>query len=63
MDTAVKEVVGHYIGGQTVSGSSGRFGDVYNPATGDVARTVALASADEVRRAIDNRCCTVIASC
>lgn len=54
MDTAVKEVVGHYIGGQTVSGSSGRFGDVYNPATGDVARTVALASADEVRRAIDN---------
>ena len=54
MDTAVKEVVGHYIGGQTISGSSGRFGDVYNPATGDVARTVALASADEVRRAIDN---------
>ena len=54
MDTAVKEVVGHYIGGQLVSGSSGRFGDVYNPATGDVARTVALASADEVRRAIDN---------
>ena len=54
MDTAVKEEVGHYIGGRVVSGSSGRYGDVYNPATGEVARQVALASADEVRHAIAN---------
>ena len=54
MDTAVKEEVGHYIGGRVVSGSSGRYGDVYNPATGEVARQVALASAEEVRHAIAN---------
>ena len=47
MDKAVKEEVGHYIGGRVVSGSSGRYGDVYNPATGEVARQVALASADD----------------
>ena len=54
MGAAVKEVVGHYIGGQAVAGTSARFGDVFNPATGEVARNVALASADEVRSAIEN---------
>ena len=36
MGAAVKEVVGHYIGGQAVAGTSARFGDVFNPATGEV---------------------------
>ena len=54
MDTAGKEEVGHYIGGRGVSGSSGRYGDVSNPAPGEVARQVALASAEEVRHAIAN---------
>ena len=63
MDTAVKEEVGHYIGGRVVSGSSGRYGDVYNPATGEVARQVALASADEVRdisEALNRQLCLLI---
>ena len=42
----------HYIGGKKVAGASGRFGDVTNPATGEVIRQVPLASADEVRGAI-----------
>ena len=42
----------HYIDGKTVEGTSGRFGDVFNPATGDIAAQVPLASADEVRAAI-----------
>ena len=54
MDVAVKEVVGHYVGGRPVAGTSDRFGDIYNPATGQVVRTVALASADEVRSVIAN---------
>ena len=42
----------HFIGGQRVAGTSGRFGDVYNPATGQVTKQCPLASGDEVRAAI-----------
>ena len=44
--------VGHYIGGRTVASTSGRRQAVYNPSTGAVARQVALASTDEVGRAV-----------
>lgn len=46
--------VGHFIGGKTVSGTSGRFGDVFNPSTGEVQAKVALASKAEVEAAIAN---------
>ncbi len=42
----------HFIDGEIVEGASGRTADVFNPATGEVSGQVALASADEVRRAI-----------
>ena len=35
----------HYVNGRHVAGTGGRFGDVYNPATGEVAARVPLASA------------------
>ena len=44
----------HFIGGRHVKGTSGRFGDVYNPATGEVQAKVPLASAAEVRAAVEN---------
>jgi malonate-semialdehyde dehydrogenase (acetylating)/methylmalonate-semialdehyde dehydrogenase len=44
--------VGHYIGGRTLPGASGRRQAVYNPSTGAVARQVALASVDEVAAAV-----------
>jgi malonate-semialdehyde dehydrogenase (acetylating)/methylmalonate-semialdehyde dehydrogenase len=44
--------VGHFIDGAPVAGTSGRRQSVYNPATGQVARQVALASADEVSAAV-----------
>jgi malonate-semialdehyde dehydrogenase (acetylating) / methylmalonate-semialdehyde dehydrogenase len=44
--------IGHYIGGRTVPGASGRQQAVYNPSTGKVARQVALASTDEVNAAV-----------
>ena len=43
----------HYIGGQKVAGGSDRFGDVYDPATGQVAKRVPFASKAEVERAIE----------
>ena len=49
--TATAEV-GHYIGGRAVAATSGRRQPVYNPATGAVARQVALASAQEVDAAV-----------
>ena len=44
--------VGHYIAGQAVPGRSGRQQAVYNPATGGVARQVALAAVDDVATAV-----------
>ncbi|MFY0691563.1 MAG: CoA-acylating methylmalonate-semialdehyde dehydrogenase [Paracoccaceae bacterium] len=42
----------HYIDGQHVTGTSGRFADVFNPATGEVQAKVPLASSEEVARAV-----------
>ena len=43
---------GHFIGGKAVAGQSGRFGDVFDPNTGEVQARVALASKAEVEAAI-----------
>ncbi len=44
--------VTHWIDGARVEGTSGRSGPVYDPATGRQTRTVDLASAEEVARAV-----------
>jgi malonate-semialdehyde dehydrogenase (acetylating) / methylmalonate-semialdehyde dehydrogenase len=44
--------IGHHINGRAVASTSGRHQAVYNPATGAVARQVALASAAEVNAAV-----------
>ena len=46
--------IGHFIGGKAVKGTSGRFGDVFNPNTGEVQAKVALAKHSEVEHAIAN---------
>ena len=43
----------HYINGQRVSGRSGRFGDVFNPATGEIQARVPLASKEEFDAAVE----------
>jgi malonate-semialdehyde dehydrogenase (acetylating)/methylmalonate-semialdehyde dehydrogenase len=48
---AAIDTVPHWIGGRPVRGT-GALLDVFNPATGKVARRVALATADEVRAAV-----------
>jgi malonate-semialdehyde dehydrogenase (acetylating)/methylmalonate-semialdehyde dehydrogenase len=42
----------HFIDGARVAGTSGRFADVFNPATGEVQARVPLAGADEMARAV-----------
>ncbi|RQU47885.1 methylmalonate-semialdehyde dehydrogenase (CoA acylating) [Burkholderia cenocepacia] len=44
--------VNHFINGKNVAPSNDRFKDVFNPATGEVTATVALASVEEVDRAV-----------
>ena len=46
--------IGHYIGGKRIQGTSGRFGDVFDPNTGEVQAKVSLASTEEVRQAVAN---------
>ena len=42
----------HYLNGAHVKGTSGRFADVFNPATGDIQAKVPLASSQEVNQAV-----------
>ena len=42
----------HWIDGQRVAGQSGRFADVFNPATGEVQARVPLASKEEMDHAV-----------
>ena len=44
--------IGHFIGGKAVAGQSGRSQPVFNPATGESPKSVALASVAEVDAAI-----------
>ncbi|PZU76503.1 MAG: methylmalonate-semialdehyde dehydrogenase (CoA acylating) [Brevundimonas sp.] len=44
----------HFIDGQAFEGASGRFGDVFNPNTGEVQARVQLATTGEVDRAVQS---------
>lgn len=46
--------VGHFIGGKHVPGTSGRTADIYQPMDGTIIGKVALASAAEMRAAVEN---------
>ena len=44
--------VHHWVNGRTLTGTSGRFGDVFNPASGELQAKVALATSAEVDIAV-----------
>ena len=46
--------LGHFVGGKPVANGHGRFSDVFNPAIGEIAARVALATAAEVDAAVQN---------
>jgi malonate-semialdehyde dehydrogenase (acetylating) / methylmalonate-semialdehyde dehydrogenase len=48
----MSETVTHWIGGRREPGTSARAGDVFNPATGERARAVALGGAADVDKAV-----------
>src|SRR5947209_12176921 len=52
MQTMPLTTLGHHVGGAPVEGRSGRSGDVFDPATGAVARRVAFAAAADVDAAV-----------
>ncbi len=47
------EAISHFINGHTAAGTGDRFGDVFDPATGRVTARVPLASAADVKHAVD----------
>src|SRR6202041_1252676 len=49
--TTMREI-GHFIGGKHVAGTSGKFGDVFNPASGEGTGKVAMADTSEVDKAV-----------
>ena len=48
--------IGHWINGKRVAGTSGRFADVMNPATGEVQARVALAEVAHQVPGLDGDC-------
>src|SRR5260370_906651 len=44
--------IGHFVGGKEAKGNSGRFGDIFDPNTGEVQAKVALARHADVEHAI-----------
>ncbi|MDE2131748.1 MAG: CoA-acylating methylmalonate-semialdehyde dehydrogenase [Betaproteobacteria bacterium] len=50
--TSAPVSIGHFIDGQAVAGTGGRYSDVFNPATGAVSGRVSLASESEVAAAV-----------
>ncbi|CUH62578.1 Methylmalonate-semialdehyde dehydrogenase [acylating] [Thalassovita gelatinovora] len=51
----------HYIDGSEVKGTSGRFSDVYNPATGEVQAKVSLATKAELDAAVEKAAAAQVA--
>ncbi|HEX3485729.1 MAG TPA: CoA-acylating methylmalonate-semialdehyde dehydrogenase [Micropepsaceae bacterium] len=47
------KTLSHFIDGKHVEGTSGRFGDVFNPGTGEIQARVPFASHAELRLAVD----------
>ena len=45
-------IIGHRINGEVTFEENSRLGDVFNPATGEVERQVALASVAQVDKAV-----------
>ena len=48
------KTIGHRISGKVIEPKESRYGDVYNPATGEVEGKVALASIAEVNQAVES---------
>src|SRR5262245_554798 len=50
--TTELRTIGHWIGGESIQGDSGRAGPVFNPATGEQTGEVTFATVEEIDRAV-----------
>ena len=48
------EELTHFINGKRVAGTSGRFADVFNPATGEIQARLPLATPAELNAAVED---------
>ncbi|MBV9542340.1 MAG: CoA-acylating methylmalonate-semialdehyde dehydrogenase [Alphaproteobacteria bacterium] len=46
--------IGHFVNGAAIAGTSGRTGDIFNPATGEVQAKVSFATKAEMRQAVEH---------
>jgi malonate-semialdehyde dehydrogenase (acetylating)/methylmalonate-semialdehyde dehydrogenase len=52
LEATIPKTIGHFVNGRIIPGSGGRYGNVYNPATGEVSGRVAFAGKSEVEEAV-----------
>ena len=52
LEATIPKTIGHFVNGRIIPGSGGRYGNVYNPATGEVSGRVAFAGRNEVEEAV-----------
>ena len=53
MDIQVTDTLHHFVNGAKVDGTSGRYGDIYNPSIGAVVRRTPFATVEEVDMAVN----------
>ena len=46
------EHIGHFVNGKKIKGLSGRYSDIFNPATGELVKKVSLANTSELSQAV-----------
>ena len=47
------KLIEHFVGGKIISGTSGKKGKVFNPATGEQEKEVRLASSGDLNQAVE----------
>jgi len=52
LEATIPKNIGHFVNGKSIPGSGSRYGNVYNPASGEVTGRVAFAGKDEVEQAV-----------
>src|SRR4030067_1360816 len=52
MSITIPKTIGHFVNGRSIPGSGGRYGNVYNPASGEVTGRVSFAGKNEVEEAV-----------
>jgi len=52
MSITIPKTIGHFVNGETLSGSGERYGNVYDPARGEVTGRVSFAGRSEVEKAV-----------